>query len=138
MSLPRLTEILEKAKVFYAPLFCEGDREVLGVSDSCYYESIPNTFVGNVDQSVLQDADHNIRIKGLTIVAQGNQGTVKIIRESDGECLLPLYVENFTRSTTSSNLNVPLNKGDTLKVVTEGRTTTSETFVGITFVRGAE
>ena len=127
MSEPRQTYLmgLAHAKI---------DGHHAFITENGFYNiSTPALFTGNGTKVILPAVTPGdcLIIKGITIIAEGNQGTVKLF--AGDRLILPLYVSNFSRSTTSPALNLKVAYGEELTAVLAGRGATEETFVGITY-----
>lgn len=110
--------------------------QAIKVENNCLHTSVPLLFTGNVTEQVLVAPTNGDRvvIKAMTVVCEGNTGTVKIYRELDDTLVLPVYVTVQGRGGTSSSLNLVLEPSEKLYVTTTGRGTNDETFIGVTYL----
>lgn len=99
-------------------------------------KSKSHTFLGNLTgYELLAPASVNFLVlKGLTMLGDGNTGTVKVLRGSNSVCILPLYMSAQVRSSPSSGFNLVLNVNEKVLITSTGRGDTSETFVGISYL----
>ena len=110
--------------------------EVAVKTEDTLNQSSPTTIIGNVTSQQLLTPTNGDRIvvKAMIILAEGNTGTVKIERSSDGATILPCYVTVHNHASTSSALNLVLESGESISVTTEGRGATDESFIGISYL----
>lgn len=109
--------------------------EAIKTLDHINHISKSFVFTGAVTNQVLlspSTENHSLVIRGITLLAQGNSGVVKLLRES-GNIVLPMYVSNQNRTNTSGQLNVILEKGTDLLLTISGIQNGTEMFVGVTY-----
>lgn len=111
------------------------DKYAIATENGARNVSKPTTIVGNVTDLVLlaPAPGKHLIIKGITVVGDGNQGTVKIKRETGGVTILPVYFSAQNRAGTSGALNIELGVDERVLVTATDRGT-SETFIGLSYV----
>jgi hypothetical protein len=127
MSEMRTTQILEKVCA------CTNGNAVLTTEDGYYNISTPKTIVGNGTETLIEGvAGKKIIIKGITILGDGNAGSVKIV--ADGVTYLPCYFSAQNKAGVSAQARIQIPENTDVEAVLVGRGT-SETFIGITYYR---
>lgn len=131
MSEARTTEILQLVKNKN-----KSDQDFLVVDGNAANTSTPFEVTGNVEQTAITAAaDEKIIIKAFVIYGEANGGRADILRENDTTTLLPVYFTNFSRASSSGNLNLELDAGENLIIKTEGVDAGDNTFFGITYYK---
>lgn len=80
-----------------------------------------------------QTATSRIVVKGITILGDGNQGTVLVKRVVGDKVILPTYFSAQNRAGTSSALNIVLEPQENI-IITNTRRTTSQSFIGVIYI----
>ena len=112
----------------------EGEMAVK--TDDMLNRSLPTIITGDVTNQIIltPTSGRRLLIRAISIIAQGNTGTVKVKRSSDGAIILPTYVSAHNHASTSSALNLILGVDESVMVTTDGRGETDETFVGLSYM----
>jgi len=94
------------------------------------------TFVGNVTnmEFLVPTSGNFFIIKGISLIGQGAQGTIKFTRGSNGDIIYPLYFSAQVRSSPSSAFNYVMNVDEKVILNTVGRGAADESFVGISYL----
>ena len=99
-------------------------------------ESESKEFTGDLKEVFITPQSGNrLIIKGVTIIGDGNSGTIKLV--SGDRIILPLYLSNFSRSGTSGALNIELETDQSISILAEGRGT-SISFAGVSYLEVGE
>lgn len=111
------------------------DEHAIATDNGSRNKSVPLTFTGDIASQdlVAPAAGRRLVIKGITIIGDGNQGTVKVRRGAGNVTILPVYFSAQNRAGASGSLNIVLNVNEKVNVTATGRAA-SETFVGISYV----
>lgn len=112
------------------------DGMALRVVDNCLHTSKADIIIGNQTNYVLATpaVGSRIVIKGVSIIGEGNTGTIKILRENNGVCILPCYMSVRQTSSASSALNIILDIDEKVLVTTVSRGASDESFVGVSYI----
>jgi hypothetical protein len=108
----------------------------LGVETGFTNNSKPTLIIGNVLNQVLlaPSTGRKIILKGISILGNGNTGTVKVTRESNGEIILPGYFSAQGKPSTSPAFNFRLDTDEKVLVTCVDRQATDETFIGLSYI----
>lgn len=112
------------------------DRSIhLAVENGARNASKPTTLIGDSPGQLLVEPTQGNRlvIKAITIIGDGNQGTIKVKRELGDVTILPAYFSAQNRAGTSGALNIVLEVDESVYVTAIGRGT-SETFIGVSYL----
>jgi len=112
-----------------------GDTRI-SVDDNGLNSSEPILVTGTVSQTALTaDEGEKIVLKAMVILSQSGKGTAYIKRSSDDSVLLPAYFSNFSRASTTGELNLELNEAEDLLIETNNIDSGTETFFGISYYK---
>ena len=127
MSQIRSTEVLERVEQSL------NGNKAIATEDGYFNQTKPNMFIGNGVKEIIEPCGDGICrvIKSISIVVEGNSGTVKL--KVNDTVLLPLYVNNATRAKTAMGFRYTVKAGETVTAVLEGRGEAVETFIAITY-----
>ena len=113
------------------------------VDNSYTNKSKPCLFEGNKEETIIEPQEgRTIYVKGINIIGQGNQGKVYVKRtdpeEGETDKILVCYFAQGTRSSTTGAANIKLKENEKIKIETVDRDSSSETFVGISYIEVKE
>ena len=110
------------------------DGYALSTTDGLINKSKSYLFTGDITTyTLITPATGNyIIIKGITIIGDGNTGTIKIFRSSNNQCILPCFMSSKNYATASTALNLVLNINESVYITTVSRGAV-ESFVGVSY-----
>lgn len=110
------------------------DGTAVKVETNCINTSVSIEFSGDLTayDIVVPSAGNRIVVKGMTIIGDGNVGTIKISRSINGATILPCYMGVRATQSASSALHLELLPDEKIQINTTQRGD-NETFVGITY-----
>lgn len=106
----------------------------VNVEEGIGYKSKPTLLTNDVTNfTLLSPTNGNrLRLKAITLVAEGNTGTVKIYRSTSATPIMVSYLSAQNRAGTSGAFNMMLELGEYVYVTTTG-VGAKETFIGISY-----
>jgi len=127
MSSMRTTQILEN--VFKN---INGDK-ILVIEDGFFDQSLSVIVTGNGTTEILPALGNCMcrKIKAICIIGNGNTGTAKLLINTT--VVLPVYFSVMSKGNTTPSLRLNVPSGENVTLITENRSSSDETFVGITY-----
>lgn len=113
------------------------DIHSVKVEEGIGYKSKPTLLTGNVTNHILLSPTNGnkLRLKAITIIAEGVTGTIKVYRSTSSTPIMVAYLSAQNRASTSGAFNMILGVGEYVYVTTTG-IGTKETFIGISYDEG--
>ena len=113
------------------------DIHSIKIEEGYGYMSKPTLFTTDVTNfKILEPTVGNrLRLKAISIIAEGANGKVKIYRSGSATPIMVAYLSAQNRASTSGAFNMVLNAGEYVYVTTSG-VGTKETFIGISYDEG--
>ncbi len=113
------------------------DIHSVKVEEGIGYKSKPTLLTGDVTNQILLSPTNGnrLRLKAITIIAEGATGTIKIYRSTSSTPIMVAYLTAQNRVGTSGSFNMVLGVGEYVYVTTTG-IGTKETFIGISYDEG--